>query len=320
MNWIRKILRAGEKIRKVIKERPSVKEMADSLWKSCPSCRKLTSKEKIRENYFICECGFHFDIPPRERLARLGFLNGKYEVIASPEYSDPDPLKFEYCGTKYISKRKNYQKITKQETALFCVYGKIGSISSVVVCSNFKFGGGAWSPDESEHFVTAAQKAIDEKVDLFLTIFQTGGVAVTTGVTGLASAMVKSTIALENLKKHNIVTIAIASSKTTGGPYASAFFNHELVGIESSSSTDILFSGKRVSANVSQNSTIPEDFGNALRVQKSGLCDFVLNNRHEIRATVLTLTKILKKKNKTTSVEATNENQEDPQQITSAAS
>ena len=61
-NWIKKIIRAGEKIKKVIRERPSVKEMAVSLWKNCPSCNKLSTKEKIIKDYFICECGFHFDI------------------------------------------------------------------------------------------------------------------------------------------------------------------------------------------------------------------------------------------------------------------
>ena len=291
MNWIKKILKVGGKIKQAIRSRPTTKDIASSLWNNCPSCSKLTLKDEVKKNYFICECGFHFDIPPEERFKKL--FDGEYEIIEVPNHIDPDPLKFEYDGIKYIDKIKNYRKKSGLKTALHSAYGKINSISAVVVASDFKFGGGSWNPQTSEYFLQSCQTAIDKKVDLFLTIFQTGGVAVTTGVNGLSSAMVKSTIGLSELKKNNIVTIAIASSKTTGGPYASAFFNHDICGVESNLATDILFAGKRVSINAG-NTVLPSDFGTSSGVYKSGLVDFVLNNRNEIKDHVVKLTKILK--------------------------
>ena len=74
-----------------------------------------------------------------------------------------DPLKFQFSDSKYIDKRKKYQKNTNQETALLAAYGEIEDISCVIVCSNFEFGGSAWSPSESEYFLRAIDTAIEKK-------------------------------------------------------------------------------------------------------------------------------------------------------------
>ena len=52
----------------------------------------------------------------------------------------------------------------------------------MVVCSEWKFGGSAMTPKESEHFVSSAVKALEIKADIFVSILQSGGMAVTAGV------------------------------------------------------------------------------------------------------------------------------------------
>ena len=64
----------------------------------------------------------------------------------------------------------------------------------------WKFGGSAMTPKESEHFVSAAVKAIEIKADIFISILQSGGMAVTGGVP-VSSGMVKTQIAYSELKK-----------------------------------------------------------------------------------------------------------------------
>ena len=318
MNWIKdKIKKFSQQVKKIVRSRPTAKEVAEGLFKTCPVCSKINLKDEMKKNYEICSCSYHFEISPIDRFQKL-FDSGAYEIIKT-NYANPDPLKFEMDGTKYIDKRKKYQKITKMDSALLGSFGKINNLSAVVVAHDWRFGGGAWSPQESDYFVECAQKAIDEKVDLFLTIYQTGGVAVTTGVTGLASAMVKGTIALQELKKKNILTIAIACAKTTGGPYASTFFNHDLVGIEEKNAKSILFAGARVSRNASTGE-LPQDFGTSVGLERTARVDFVLDNRHEIKNIVTTLTKILKKKNSQENLSETNETKKDSESITSAAS
>ena len=54
---------------------------------------------------FPCECGFHFDYPPRERFKTFGFKEG-FQEIKAPTYMNSDPLKFQFSDSKYIDKRK----------------------------------------------------------------------------------------------------------------------------------------------------------------------------------------------------------------------
>ncbi len=322
MNWIKRIISVTDKIKKIVKNRPTAADIASSLWRSCPSCSKITLKETIIKQFFVCECGFHFDYPPRERFKTFGFKEG-FQEIKAPTYMNSDPLKFQFSDSKYIDKRKKYQKNTKQETALLAVYGEIEDISCVIVCSNFEFGGSAWSPSESEYFLRAIDTAIEKKVDLFCTIYTTGGIAVTTGVNGLTSGMIKGVIGLKSLEENNIVTCAIASSKTTGGPFASTFYSHQICAIESKNSTDTLFSGKRVSAS-SQTAEVPENFGDSAWVKNSGLCDFVFNDRTEISKKLVLITKILKHKfnhqNKQNNLEKLSSEEPRSQQILSNTS
>ena len=56
---------------------------------------------------------------------------------------------------------------------------------------------------------TNSLDAENEKVDLFCTIYATGGIAVTTGVNGLTSGMIKGVIGLKSLEENNIVIESI---------------------------------------------------------------------------------------------------------------
>ena len=100
------------------------------------------------------------------------------------------------------------------------------------------------TPKESEHFISAAVKAIEIKADIFISILQSGGMAVTGGVVALAAGMTKTTIAYSELKKAGILSIGVACSKAQWWYTMSMWNNHDLICVESPSSSDILFSGK----------------------------------------------------------------------------
>jgi len=67
---------------------------------------------------------------------------------------------------KYKDKIEKYRKVTGQKTALMCASGNISNLLSVVVCFNPKFGGGRFGPAENEHFLKAANFAIEKKIDI----------------------------------------------------------------------------------------------------------------------------------------------------------
>ncbi|MFL2890031.1 MAG: carboxyl transferase domain-containing protein [Pelagibacteraceae bacterium] len=299
MNWIQKnVLGFVQKAKDTFKRiRPSKKEQAESLWLNCPGCKELKLKTDL-EPYMICSCNYHFDLSPRVRFSddKLLWDNGVWEEIKVPSWSDPDPYETVINGKKYIDKYKGYQKKTGQQTALLVGYGKISGLRAVCVNFNFAFGGGAFGPSESEHLIAGIQYAMDNKVDLFLTIYQSGGMQVTQSLISLAGGMPKQMVAMKELKKAGILTVGIISGKTSGGTYASMVYANDVIGIENPSADNILFSGLRVSKNVNSGQVIPDDFGKSQGVMKSGLADFCLGSRLELKDTVSNLAKVLLKK------------------------
>ena len=291
-NW-KKIKIKVKRVKQIFKKQPTGTEETD--WKSCPSCQKISYMPDLVKEDYICECSFHFDFPAKNRLNSL--FDSNYEIIESKINIDPDPLKFEVSERyKYKDKIKKYQKITGQKNALLCASGKISNLRAVVTCFNPLFGGGRLGTAENENFLAAADYAIREKVDMWIVIYQSSGIDVHTGVTGLAG-MPKSIIAMNEIKKAGIPTFAIAARAVAGGTFGSSFFMHDFIIIESKYVENLLFSGKRVTANILKSlDQIPEDFGMASSVIKSGLADMTLENRKELKDTLVKLGSIILKK------------------------
>ena len=317
MNWISHWKKIGIKVKQILKKQPTGQE--ETNWKNCPQCKKISYLPDLITNSYICECSFHFDLPPKMRLDSL--FDSSYEIIEAPENINPDPLNFEVKEKyKYIDKIKKYRNVTGQKTALMCASGNVSNLQAVVVCFNPKFGAGRFGPAENEHFLKAANFAIKKKVDIWIVIYQSSGIDVHTGITGL-SGMTKSIIAMNEIKKNNIPTFCIAARATAGGTYASSFFMHDFIIIEHSSVENLLFSGKRVTANILKDTDqIPDDFGTGPGVIKSGLADIVLESRKELKDTVTKLANIILKKIQSKNVDEAHENQEDFKKTASTAS
>ena len=319
MNWITRWKKIGIKVKQILKKQPSEHEETD--WKNCPQCKKISYLPDLIENSYICECSFHFDLPPKTRLDNL--FDSNYEIIDAAGNINPDPLNFEVKDRyKYIDKIKKYRKITGQKTALMCANGIISNLRAVVVCFNPKFGAGRFGPAENEHFLKAANFAIQEKVDMWIVIYQSSGIDVHTGITGLAG-MTKSIIAMDLIKKAKIPTFAIAARAVAGGTYASSFFQHEFIIIESKCVENLLFSGKRVTANILKGTgAIPESFGRADGIMSAGLADITLESRKELKDTITKLANTILKKEKleTLNVEEAHENPKDFKKTASTTS
>ena len=321
MNWISHWKKIGIKVKQILKKQPTGQEKTD--WKNCPQCKKISYLPDLITNSYICECSFHFDLPPKLRLD--SFFDSSYEIIEAPD-NDPDPLNFEVTdgtrkGYKYIDKIKKYRQVTGQKTSLLSAYGKISDLNAVVVCFNPKFGAGRMGPLEAQYFYESAEFAIKNKVDIWVVVYQSSGIDVHTGVAGLTSGMVKTVIGMNEIKKAGIPTFAVAARAVAGGTYASNFFMHDFIFIESKCVENMLFSGKRVTANILKGAdAIPEDFGRADGVMKSGLADITLESRKDLKHYITKLAKIiLKKEESKTSNEEEIKNRESDIKISSAS-
>ena len=90
MNWLtgwKKKIKI--KVKQILKKRPTGEEEVD--WENCPQCKKLTTKLDLSDNSFVCECSFHFDMPPKFRLNSL-FDSGIYEIIEAPSNIDSESV------------------------------------------------------------------------------------------------------------------------------------------------------------------------------------------------------------------------------------
>ncbi len=318
MNWLTAAKKIGIKVKKIFKKQPIGQQETD--WKNCPQCKKISYLPDLISNSYICQCNFHFDLPPKMRLESL--FDSEYKIIEPDENINPDPLNFKVESKyKYLDKIKKYRKVTGQRTALVCASGKIKNLKAVVVCFNPKFGAGRFGPAENEHFLKAANFAVNEKVDIWIVVYQSSGIDVHTGVTGLAG-MTKSIIAMNEIKKNKIPTFCVAARATAGGTYASSFFMHEFIIVESNCVENLLFSGKRVTENILKGTDrIPDDFGSASGVMKAGLADISLESRKELKETILNLSNIILKKEETQPIKKeAHENQEDFNKTASASS
>ena len=317
MNWITRFKRIKIKVKQIFKKQPTGQVETD--WKTCPQCKKISYLPDLAANSYMCECSYHFDLPPKLRLDSL--FDSTYEIIEPSDDINPDPLNFEVDERyKYKDKIDKYRKTTGQKTALMCAFGNISNLSSVVVCFNPRFGGGRFGPAENEHFLKASNFAVEKKVDMWIVIYQSSGIDVHTGVTGLAG-MTKGIIAMNEIKKNNIPTFCVAARATAGGTYASSFFMHDFIIIESKCVENLLFSGKRVTANILKGTDqIPDDFGTASGVMKSGLADITLESRKKLKDTITKLANIILKKKGIKNSEEAYEDQQDFKKTASTAS
>ena len=80
MNWITRWKKIGIKVKQIFKKQPVAQEATD--WKNCPQCKKISYKPDLFNNSYICECSFHFDLPPKLRLDSL--FDAGYETIDAP--------------------------------------------------------------------------------------------------------------------------------------------------------------------------------------------------------------------------------------------
>ena len=92
MNWITKIIKAGEKIKSAIHKRATKEDIANSDWTSC--CRGPILKKNLEQNLWVCpDCNKHHRINPKQRFDILFGMNN-YEILKTPITKPvPAPLK-----------------------------------------------------------------------------------------------------------------------------------------------------------------------------------------------------------------------------------
>ena len=144
MNWLTKAINLGEKIKKVLRKRPSKEEIENSDWTSC--CKGPILKKDLEENLYICNsCGKHHRISCKKRFD-IFFGKNRYEILKTPVPTE-DPLNWK--DTKSYKERLiSARKKTGQDCAVMIVKGQIDGIQVTAGAINFDFIGGSVGASE----------------------------------------------------------------------------------------------------------------------------------------------------------------------------
>ena len=310
MNWLTKAIQFGEKIKKVLKKRPTKQDIENSDWTSC--CKGPILKKDLEENLWVCNsCGKHHRISCRQRFD-IFFGKNSYEIIDTPLPAE-DPLN--WVDTKsYKERLKEARKKTNQNCAVMIAKGKINGIEVTVGAINFDFIGGSVGQAEGEAVLYGAQHAIDNKTP-YIFFPCGGGQRMFESPIALAN-MTRTTLAINELKKNNLPYIVCFVDPCAGGITASFAMLGDIHFAEPGCL--IAFAGKRVIQATVKEELSP-DFQTAEFVEKHGFIDKVVH-RKDLKDRIGTLLSILLKRNSNVSSEISNESSENIESLTKAAS
>ena len=310
MNWIKKVLHIGEKIKKVIRKRPTQEEVERSDWTSC--CKGPVLKKDLENNLWVCDsCGKHHRISCRQRFD-IFFGKHNYEILETPIPQD-DPLNWE-DSKKYIDRLKDARKKTNQDCAVMIARGKINGINITAGAINFEFMGGSVASAEGEAIIYGIQHAIDNK-NPFIFFPCGGGQRMHESPIALAQ-MTRTTLAVNELKKNNLPYIICFTDPTAGGITASFASLSDVAFAEKQCL--IAFSGKRViQATIKEE--LPENFQTAEYVKECGFVDSIVE-RKDLKEKIGSLLSILLKKNSDINTELSDETSETNFETTAKAS
>ncbi|MDC0401052.1 acetyl-CoA carboxylase carboxyl transferase subunit beta [Candidatus Pelagibacter sp.] len=287
MNWIKKTIRFSEKIKKIIKTRPSKDEIANSDWTSC--CKGPILKKDLEDNMWVCpSCNKHHRLNPRQRFDVL-FGKGNYEILKTPIPKD-DPLDF-VDSKPYVDRLKAARKKTGMDCSMMVVKSNINNVNITAIASDFDFLGASIEAAEGEAFLYASQHAIENQNPL-LVITSGGGMRMQASMISL-SQMPRTTLAINEIKKNNLPYLVLLTDPTAGGITASYAMLGDIHIAEPGAL--IAFAGARVIQGTVREE-LPSGFQRSEYLEKTGFVDLIVE-RKDLRKKIGTLLSILLKKN-----------------------
>jgi len=309
MNWIKKTLRFGEKIKKIIRTRATKADIASSDWTSC--CKGPILKKDLEENLWVCpSCNKHHRITPSQRF-NIIFGKNNYAVLKTPIPQD-DPLNWN-DSKPYKDRLKAARKKTSMDCGMMVISTNINNIKLTAIASDFDFIGGSIGAAEGEAFLYGVQHAIENKQP-FVIFTSGGGMRMMESLISL-SQMTRTTLAINELKKNKLPYLVVLTDPTAGGITASYAMLGDIHLAEPGAL--IAFAGARVIQGTVREE-LPVGFQRSEYVEKTGFVDLIVE-RKDLREKINTLLSILLKKNSViNSLE--NETSEDNKTLTRVAS
>ena len=311
VNWLQKVIAAGSKIKERIRERATREEIKNSKWMSpcCGNTPILKSSIFNDEQLNTCpNCDKHYPFPPRQRFDHF-YGKNKWELIDTPKIPD-DPLR--WPGDVYKKKLAAARKATNQRCSVLVALGERDGMKITSFAINSSFIGGAISVESAEAILKACDIAIENQTPLIAWSEGGGQIMFESGLS--LQGMARTVLGVNEVKKNNLPYINIYTNKCYGGISASFAGVSDIAFAEKSSM--IGFAGQHIVRNQTRED-LPTNFQSSSELIRTGFCDGEFH-RKEINDKIMTVLKILLKKNSAISAEE-NEITKDTQSLSKTA-
>ncbi len=248
------------------------KDVPEGLWLKCPTCSATLFRKKVEENAHCCvECGHHFPVKARARIAQLADDGSFEEFDASLESNDP--LEFEAGGEKYADKLKSTQKKTGEKDAAVIGTCTLGGHQAVLAITDSSFMMGSMGSVVGEKITRAIEKAGELGVPL-VTVSASGGGARMHEAPLSLMQMTKTSVALSRFHDNGGLYISVLSHPTMGGVMASFAALGDILIAEPKALVG--FAGPRVIKETIRQTDLPEGFQTSEFMLKHGMLDMIV--------------------------------------------
>lgn len=282
MNWINSVVRP--KIQNLWNTK---REVPENLWIKCPESGEMVFHRDLEANDFVIpNSGFHMRISAEKRLTKL-FDDGIFEKLDLPE-APVDPLKFR-DERRYTDRLRDAKAKTGYEDAIMIGKGNLEDNPVIAAVQDFNFMGGSLGMAAGEAIITGFQAATKAGVPYIL-FAASGGARMQEGILSLMQ-LPRTTVALQEHREAGLPYIVVLTNPTTGGVTAS----YAMLGDVHIAEPGALigFAGQRVIEQTIREK-LPEGFQRSEYLLDHGMVDMVVH-RHEMRATLANLCRLLMK-------------------------
>jgi acetyl-CoA carboxylase carboxyl transferase subunit beta len=248
------------------------RDVPDGLWFKCPSCKKTSTMNELKENLWLCGgCNYHNRIDAAEYFNFL-YDGGEYEElfgnIVSKDFLEFVDLK------PYKDRIVEAQKKTGLKDAMTVGVGNINGKKMVIAAMNFQFIGGSMGSVVGEKISRAISYAIEQNSP-FMIISKSGGARMMESAFSLMQ-MAKTSAKLTLLAKAKLPYISLMTDPTTGGVTAS----YAMLGDVNIAEPGALigFAGPRVIKETIKKD-LPEGFQTSEFLLEHGFLDFIVDRK-----------------------------------------
>jgi acetyl-CoA carboxylase carboxyl transferase beta subunit len=239
---------------------------------TCPSCHSHYRDDELEATLRVCpQCGHHFPVRARERVAQLADRGTFVEEDAA--LRSADPLTF-FDLRAYTDRLAEAEVATGLGDALIAGAAAIERRPCELAVMDFAFMGGSMGSTVGEKFARACDRAASRRVPL-VCVTASGGARMQEGILSLMQ-LPKTVCAVDELHEARCGFISVMSHPTTAGVLASFASLGDV--IVSEPGALLAFTGPRVVQQTTREK-LPDDFGLAESNARFGHVDAIVPRR-----------------------------------------